>query len=268
MTNNLLFIPCYNCQKQIDRVLSKLPEKIHEYFKEILIVNNCSTDNTYHIIKDFFNGHKYNIKINLIDNKQNYGLGGSHKIAFDYACKNNFDNIAVLHGDDQADINDIIPILASEELNKYDCFLGSRFMKYSKLNGYSKIRKYGNIIFNIIFSIILRKRIYDLGSGLNLYRVKILKDGFYKKFPEDLTFNYAMITASDYYKHRLCFFSITWVEKDQISNVKIFKQTIKIISILIGYFMSKSKYIKSDLRQNKIENFDFNKEVVCEVSDY
>ena len=41
----LLFIPMYNCQKQIVRVLGKLTEEICYYISEIIIVNNRSTDN-------------------------------------------------------------------------------------------------------------------------------------------------------------------------------------------------------------------------------
>lgn len=255
--NNLLFIPCYNCQKQIIRVLKKLPENIDKYFTEILIINNYSTDNTYHVIKDFFSSYKHNIKISLINNEQNYGLGGSHKIAFEYACNNNFDNIIVFHGDDQADINDILQILNLKELSNYDCYLGSRFMDFSKLNGYSIIRTYGNILFNKIFSIVLFNKIYDLGSGLNLYNTNMLKNQFYKNFPDDLTFNYMMLLSSKYYKHNIKFFPIFWTEKDQISNVKIFKQTVTLILMLFKYMFFTDKFINNN---RTIYSFKFYKE--------
>ncbi len=51
-------------------------------------------------------------------------------------------------------------------------------MKKSKLLGYSKFRTFGNIVYNMIFSIALGKNIKDLGSGLNMYNTKILKDNF------------------------------------------------------------------------------------------
>ena len=38
-------------------------------------------------------------------------MGGSHKVAFNYAIENNFDYIIVLHGDDQGSISDMIPVL-------------------------------------------------------------------------------------------------------------------------------------------------------------
>ena len=40
----LLFIPMYNCEKQIIRVLNQLRSEVSEYITEVIIVNNRSTD--------------------------------------------------------------------------------------------------------------------------------------------------------------------------------------------------------------------------------
>ena len=42
---------------------------------------------------------------------QNYGLGGSHKVAFGYAAAHGYEHLVVLHGDDQGAIVDLLPIL-------------------------------------------------------------------------------------------------------------------------------------------------------------
>lgn len=252
---NILFIPCYNCEKQILRTLEKIPKNIGNYFSEILIINNCSTDNTYDVIKQFFKKYKFtDVDVNLINNIVNYGLGGSHKIAFRYAVDNKYDYICVFHGDDQTVIDNLLDIINSHNLKNYDVFLGSRFMRDSKLNGYSKIRIYGNVVFNLLFSIVLNRKIDDLGSGLNFYTTQILNTDFYKNFPDDLTFNYMMILAHKYYNHKIKFFPILWQESDQISNVKIIKQTINMLKILINYIFLKRKFIESN-RSNHQNNY-------------
>ena len=40
----LLFIPMYNCEKQIVRVLEQLNGEISDYITETVIVNNQSTE--------------------------------------------------------------------------------------------------------------------------------------------------------------------------------------------------------------------------------
>lgn len=248
----LLFIPGYNCEKQIPRVLKQLDKKVMKYIDEIIYVNNLSTDNTEQVVLDFKKESKLPIKV--LRNNQNYNLGGSHKVAFDYAIDNNFDYVIVLHGDDQGNIQDLYPYLKNGEYKKHDCLLGSRFLKGSKLIGYSKFRTFGNKVYNILFSIVVHKRIYDLGSGLNMYNTRMLKNKFYYKFPDRLTFNYCMILASHYYKHDIYFFPISWREDDQVSNVKMFSQAMNVLKMLFKYMFNKN-YIKSEFRTDIIEKY-------------
>lgn len=251
----LLFIPGYNCEKQIIRVLDKVNKKdILKYFYEIIFVDNRSTDNTQNSVKDYLKDNKLNLKI--LENNENYNLGGSHKVAFNYAVQNKFNYVIVLHGDDQADINDIIPCLENKEYKKYDCLLGSRFMKGSKLIGYSKFRTFGNIVYNKIFSILLGKKITDLGSGLNMYSIKMLENKFYHKFPDKLTFNYCMIMANHFYKYSMKFFPITWREEDQKSNVKMVSQAFNVLKMLFKYRFNK-KYITKELRDVEVKEYSY-----------
>ena len=122
--NILLFIPGYNCEKQIARVLEQLDASVLKYFKEIIMVNNRSTDNTEKTVQEWMQAHT-DIPMKLLRNDENYGLGGSHKVAFQYAMDNEFDYIVVLHGDDQGNIHDILPILKSENYKEFDCCLGA-----------------------------------------------------------------------------------------------------------------------------------------------
>lgn len=254
MEKILLFIPGYNCESQITRVLDQLDDEILKYVSEIIMVNNISTDSTEQRVIEYIDNHK-KLPLKLLRNNENYGLGGSHKTAFDYALNNDFNYVIVLHGDDQGNIHDLIPILENSTYKNYDCCLGARFKKESRLEGYSKFRTFGNIVYNLLFSIVVKKRIYDLGSGLNMYNVNMLKNRFYMKFPDKLTFNYCMILASDYYKHRISFFPISWREDDQVSNVKMFSQAINVLGMLFKYFIGKEKFIKSELREDPKEEY-------------
>lgn len=255
MEKILLFIPMYNCRDQITRVLDQIDEEKEKYLSEIIIVNNRSTDDGEEVVKAYLQKRNFKCKASLLLNDQNYGLGGSHKVAFNYAVKNNFDYVIVLHGDDQGNIDDIIPVLESKEYQKHDCVLGSRFMRGSKLKGYSKFRTFGNRVYNIIFSVALFKKISDLGSGLNMYSTKMLENKFYTKFSDRLTFNCYMLLAANYYKHDIKFFPITWREDDQVSNVKMVNQALNTLGLVAKYFFRRGKYIKSELRENIFEDY-------------
>ncbi len=250
----LLFIPAYNCEKQIVRVLGQLDEAVMKYITQVVVINNISTDNTEEAVKRFIDKHQ-DIPVKLLRNNENYGLGGSHKSAFAYAKEHNFDYVVVLHGDDQGDIHNLLPILKKGIYKKYDCCLGARFMNGSKLKGYSKFRSFGNVVYNVLFSMVTHQRVLDLGSGLNIYHVDMLQQEFYKKFPDNLMFNYCMILAADYYKHKICFFPITWREDDQVSNVKMFHQAVTVLKMLFSYAVSPQEFITSECREKKILNY-------------
>ena len=255
MDKILLFIPMYNCEKQITRVLGQLNDEVCEYLSEVLIINNRSTDNGEKVVEDYLRNNKLRIKATLIRNDENYGLGGSHKVAFDYAIKNDFDYVILLHGDDQGDISNILPYLKSRAYEQYDCFLGARFMRGSQLKGYSKFRTFGNRVYNLLFSIGCGYRVYDLGSGLNMYKVSILKDAFYLKYKDNLIFNYCMIMGSAYYKHKVKFFPIIWREDDQVSNVKMVSQAITVLKLLASYIIEKKKFVQGEHRDKIIEAY-------------
>ena len=236
----LLFIPMYNCAKQVIRVLEKIDDEALKYISEILLVNNRSTDNGEEVVLNFKTEHP-NVPVKLYRNRENYGGGGSHKVAFNYAIDNGFDYVIVLHGDDQGDIHDLLPFLENGEGYKYDSFLGARFDKDSKLVNYSKFRIFGNHIFNVFMTVMLGRKIKDLGSGLNMYSVEYLSNRFYMPFINSLTFYVYMLIYGVYSKSNFTFFPLTWREDDQVSNAKFFKQSIEIFKIVFKYKFNKKK---------------------------
>ena len=128
-------------------------------------------------------------------------------------------------------------------------------MPGSKLTGYSLTRTLGNIVYNFLFAFVTRKRIYDLGSGLNMYSTAMLRDGFYEKFPDNLMFNYAMILASEYYGHDIRFYPVSWREDDQVSNVKLFDQAVKVLKMLKAYYDDPTA-IETEYRDKPIDAYE------------
>ena len=249
----LLFIPAYNCEKQIVRVLAQLDWEVMSYIDDVIVVNNRSTDDTEQAVLSFISEHP-NMPVKLLRNHDNYGLGGSHKVAFDYAIKNEYDYVIVLHGDDQGSIKDFLPVLRKRYYTKHDCILGARFMVKSKLQGYSAFRTFGNIVYDFLFAFVLKKRIYDLGAGLNMYSTEMLESRFYEMFPDNLMFNCCMLFASDYYKQDIKFFPISWREDDQVSNVKMMSQSMKTLKMLFDYFVNPQS-VRDDYRDREVLSY-------------
>ena len=128
-------------------------------------------------------------------------------------------------------------------------------MKGSKLQGYSKFRTFGNVVYDLLFSIGCGYKVYDLGSGLNMYRTEILKDKFYLKYKDNLIFNYCMVMGSAYYGHRVRFFPIIWREDDQVSNVKMVNQAITVLKLLGSFMLNRKEFVEAEHRDKLIEEY-------------
>jgi dolichol-phosphate mannosyltransferase len=255
----LLFIPMYNCAKQIARVLDQLTPDIRRHFDGLIIVDNGSTDGGRAAAVKALSRLE-GLPAKLLLNDGNYGLGGSHKVAFDYALSNDFDYLVVLHGDDQGSISDIAPLIARGEHLALDCLLGARFMKGSHLRGYSAVRTFGNLVFNALYSIASGTRIHDLGSGLNLYALAAFGDREYLRCADDLTFNYHMILRSIAARQRIRFFPLEWREDDQISNVKLVRQSLRVLSIAVRYALQRNRYLADDYSAQRGQPYSFSVE--------
>ncbi|CUI80504.1 glycosyltransferase family 2 protein [Achromobacter xylosoxidans] len=262
----LVFIPAYRCEVQITRVLDQFDQNTQALFDTVMVLDNRSPDDTLQIAAAHGARKFTECKFMACLNRDNYGLGGSHKVAFRYGLEHDFDYLVVLHGDDQADIRDLTPILSAGFPSDVDCLLGSRFMRGSKLKGYSRFRTFGNIAYNLLFSMATRRGIKDLGSGLNLYKLATFQDFYYKNFPDDLTFNYVMLLAS-YHRHQnVKYFPISWREEDQRSNVKLFQQAFRVLGLLGRYVLGGGRFLSQEMRSRPHELYASNAERADKLS--
>jgi glycosyltransferase involved in cell wall biosynthesis len=251
----LLFIPAYNCAPQIGRVLDQAEAGwVRANIAKVIVVDNRSPDETAAVVAGRIRSRGDDF-IALLRNEANYGLGGSHKVAFRYALQHGFDWVIVLHGDDQGTLADLRPHLEDRSFERVDCLLGSRFMPGARLAGYSAFRRLGNAIFNALYSVSLGKQIADLGSGLNLYRVSALGRTNYFRAPDNLTFNCVLLASQVIAGCRIRFVPISWREDDQVSNVKLVRQATQTLRIALRALFRRGAFLDLDHRERPVADY-------------
>jgi glycosyltransferase involved in cell wall biosynthesis len=238
----------YNCARQVGRVVSQCERAAAAGVDlAVLMIDNRSTDDTLKAARAALTnaapGQAW-----LFKNDANYGLGGSHKVAIAFARSHGFDHLVVLHGDDQGSLADMVPSLVSGEYAGLDALLGARFQPGARLQGYSWLRTQANRVFNLVFSAVAGRRLYDLGSGLNLFRTAIFDDGFHLRYADDLTFNYYLILGLVDRGHAIRFFPISWREDDQVSNAKLTSQGLRMLRLLAGRITNRSAFFAAEHR--------------------
>ena len=228
----VIAIPCYNCARQLPRVLDGIDAALAARVHEIWVIDNGSTDGTVEAAVAYASGGRLP-NLRVFRNRQNVNLGGTHKAAFMHARAEGATHVLILHGDDQARASEAADLIEIAQKGPTQTVLGSRFSRHSRLYGYDRKRIAGNRVLNVSYSMVAGRRLQDLGSGLNLFALDDLDPETYLGFGNRLSFNYELILDLVRRKVQFAFFPITWSESDQVSNarnVKIFKEALRILA--------------------------------------
>jgi glycosyltransferase involved in cell wall biosynthesis len=242
-------IPCYKCPAQIPRVIGEFDAPLLERIEKVIIIDNQSPDDTAESAIRTIKEKGFGPKFMVVRNNENYNLGGTHKVAFNYALENSIDYVAILHGDNQAKTQELNNLI--DEIEKDDSLgavLGARFMKGSRVSGYAWSRIWGNRGLNFLFTLLTLRKTKDLGSGLNIFKMADLADKKYLYFSDSLAFNVDLLL--DYYhkKTKLKFIPISWSETDQVSNARNFKIGWMILKKLFRWRVSSNvKYATGEI---------------------
>ena len=138
----LMIIPAYNEAMNLENVV----EDIKTNFKEadILIVNDCSKDNTLEVIKKLENVEYVDLAINL-------GYSYAVQTGLKYAVEYNYDYLIQFDGDGQHLASEAKKMYEYALKNNTEIVIGSRFLKETSYS-HSFFRKLGSEIRPLILS--------------------------------------------------------------------------------------------------------------------
>ena len=107
-----VIVPCYNVENFIEKCMDSILNQTYKNL-EIILVEDCSTDNTKKIIKQY---SKYD-NVKLVFNKENHGLSYSRNTGLQHATK---EYISFIDSDDYIDLDFYEKLMKSIIKNKSD----------------------------------------------------------------------------------------------------------------------------------------------------
>ncbi|MBA3962998.1 MAG: glycosyltransferase [Chthoniobacterales bacterium] len=231
----LIFVVAYNAETTLDKVLSRIPASLHQQGVEVLVIDDSSRDET------FLNGLRYQqthagLKITVLRTPENQGYGGNQKLGYRYAIDNNFDIVALLHGDGQYAPEKLPALLAPLLAEEADAVFGSRMLhKHAARAGGMPLYKWlGNQVLTRFQNWMLGTTLSEFHSGYRLYSTKALAQIPFEKNTQDFHFDTEIIIQFVLKKLRIAELPIPTYYGDEICHVNgmryawdVFKATTK-----------------------------------------
>lgn len=173
----LFVIPAYNEATNIEKVLKEIQKDVK--YADILIINDCSKDNTRQIVL------RNNVK--CIDNIFNMRYAMAVQTGIKYAYKNEYDYVIQMDADGQHIAKEAEKLYKAMLSSNNDIIIGSRYLEDL---GYKCpfFRRIGTKIFELLVRLFCKKRITDPMSGFQCLNRRIIEEyatmGRYPEYPD------------------------------------------------------------------------------------
>ncbi|GAB4005364.1 glycosyltransferase family 2 protein [Spirosoma migulaei] len=176
----LVIVPCYNEQGAIAQVVRELTaiRDRESYQLDILIVNDCSTDDSMAVVRTlpcFY----LNLPVNL-------GIGGAMHSGYRYAYQKGYDIAVQMDGDGQHPAEELPKVLLPVLAEEVDVSIGSRFINREGFQS-SFTRRLGIQYFRWLNQLLIGKTIYDSTSGFRAFNrrtIELVNKYYPDEYPE------------------------------------------------------------------------------------
>ena len=163
-----VIIPCYNEESTIKEILRKVHAQ-SKFNKEIIVIDDFSSDNTREILKN-----EINVQIDkLLFNDKNYGKGYSIKKGINAASG---DYILIQDADLEYDPSDYERLLKPLEKGVADVVYGSRFIGTSERRVLYFWHTVGNKFLTLLSNMFSNLNLTDMEVCYKVFKSNVLKN--------------------------------------------------------------------------------------------
>ncbi|MFH1616263.1 MAG: glycosyltransferase family 2 protein [Planctomycetota bacterium] len=187
-------MPAYNAASTVEATVRDIPKGC---YKEIILVDDCSRDNTVEIARS--------LGLTVIQRQSNGGYGANQKTCYDAALERGADVVIMLHPDYQYDSRLIPYFLGFMEAGVCQVMLGSRIRTRSEtLKSGMPLYKYiSNRALTIVENMVLGQNLGDFHSGFRCYTRQVLETIPYHKNSDDFVFDSQFLAQAAYFGFKI-----------------------------------------------------------------
>jgi glycosyltransferase involved in cell wall biosynthesis len=189
----VVVMPAYNAGKTLVKTVSEIDRSIVD---EIVLVDDCSKDDTVKVAKD--------LGLIVVQHQKNRGYGGNQKTCYETALELGADIIIMLHPDYQYTPK-LIPAMAGMLANNvYDLVLGSRILGGGALQGGMPLYKYiSNRCLTLAQNLMTGMKLSEYHTGYRAFTKEVITSLPLDKNSEDFVFDNQMLLQAGYAGYRI-----------------------------------------------------------------
>ncbi|MBQ7576248.1 MAG: glycosyltransferase family 2 protein [Bacteroidales bacterium] len=185
----VVVMPAFNAEKTLKRTLDEVPPIVDD----IVLVDDCSSDNTAALAKNLGISH-------VIVHDRNRGYGGNQKTCYDTALSLGADIVVMVHPDYQYTPKLITAICSIIAYGVYPVVLGSRILgKGAIKGGMPRIKYVANRLLTLFQNILMGQKLSEYHTGYRAFSREVLENINYSADSEDFIFDNQML-AQVFYK--------------------------------------------------------------------
>jgi glycosyltransferase involved in cell wall biosynthesis len=236
-----VIIPAYNEANSIIAVLDKVihvqPENVE---KELIIVNDCSTDNTRELIEDFIRDHMHE-NIRVFHQPKNQGKGAALHKGIEMATG---DFVVIQDADHEYDPKEYQDLLMPIIEGHADVVYGSRFMGSNPHRILFFWHTIGNKLLTFLSNLFTNLNLTDMETCYKVFRREIIQSLLLKEkrfgFEPEVTAKISRIKEIRIYEVGISYYGRTYKEGKKIN----WKDGLKALWCILKYNLFCRKYLK------------------------
>lgn len=175
----IVVMPAYNAAKTLPRLLSEIPSLVDE----LILCDDCSTDDTIKVAQDHGISH-------ILRHNNNKGYGANQKTLYDKALELGGDIIIMLHPDYQYTPLLIHAMVSAIGEDVFPVMLGSRILgNGARKGGMPRYKYYANRLLTLIQNALTHSKLSEYHTGYRAYHRKVLEAINYKDNSDDFIFD-------------------------------------------------------------------------------
>lgn len=244
MLNNkkiIVVFPAYNAEKTIVQTYNEIPFDIVD---EVILVDDCSADNTVDVAKSLGINH-------IIKHDSNKGYGGNQKSCYNKALELKADIVVMLHPDYQYTPRLIAPMCQLIDSELYDVVLGSRILGGKAVKGGMPIYKYFfNRILTVFQNLIIGEKLSEYHTGYRVFSANVIKSVNYVNNSDDFVFDNQMLSQILMKSFKVAEITCPtkyFADSSSINFARSMKYGFGVLCTSIKHRLHKSKIVKFEM---------------------